>query len=98
VQLVREEIVNAKYNMDEWVDLAFGMGQRDPLDLNEEPMEGNDVDDQATTIVKLPQARENAQLLSDLVGQHSLEFSVLDVMQSFKDELNKIYISNINKQ
>ena len=26
------------------------------LDLNEESMKGNDVDDQTTTIVKLPQA------------------------------------------
>jgi hypothetical protein len=34
------------------------------LDMNEEPMEGNDVDDQPTPIVKLPQAREYAQLLS----------------------------------
>ena len=44
-------------------------------------MEGNDVDDQPTPIVMLPQAREYAQLLSDLVGQHSSEFLVVDVMQ-----------------
>ena len=33
------------------------------LDLNEEPMDGNDMDDQPTPIVKLPQAHEYAQLL-----------------------------------
>ena len=33
------------------------------LDLNEEPMERNDVDDQPTPIVKLPQAHEYAQIL-----------------------------------
>ena len=35
------------------------------LDLNEKPMEGNDVVDQLTPIVKLPQACEYAQLLSN---------------------------------
>ena len=38
-----------------WLDLAWG---RDPLslDLNDKSMEGNDVDDQPTPIVKLAQA------------------------------------------
>ena len=50
------------------------------LDLNEEPMEGNDVNDQPTPIIKLYQAREYAQLLSNFAMEHPLEFSVVDVM------------------
>ena len=48
VQLAGEEIVDAKYNMAELVDLAWGREIHLGLDLNEEPMEGNDVDDQPT--------------------------------------------------
>ena len=35
------------------------------LNLNEDPMKGNDVDDQPTLIVKLPQTHEFAHLLSN---------------------------------
>ena len=65
VQLAKEEIVDAKYNMAELVDLAWDnpFGFR----LNEEPIEGNDVDGQPTPIVKLPQVCEFAQLLSNYV-------------------------------
>ena len=45
VQLVGEEIVDAKYNIDELVDMAWGRKTHLDLDLNEEPMEGNDVDE-----------------------------------------------------
>ena len=55
VQLVREEIVDAKSNMAKLVDLTWGREIHLGLILNEEPMEGNDVDDQPTPIVKLPQ-------------------------------------------
>ena len=54
----------------------------------EEPIEGNDVSDQPTPIVKPPQIREYAQLLvPTFVAEHSLEFSLVDVMsmQSFVD-------------
>ena len=62
-------------------------------------MEGNDVDDRPTLIVKLPQTREYAQLLSNFVVEHALEFSVVDVMnmQFLMNKLNKMPISNINK-
>ena len=46
------------------------------LDLYEEPMEENDMDDSPTLIDKLPEAREHAQLLSNFVVEHFLEFSV----------------------
>jgi hypothetical protein len=48
-------------------------------------MKRNDVDDQPTPIVKLPQAHEYVQLLSKYVVEHSSTFSVVDVMnmQSF---------------
>ena len=36
------------------------------LNLNEEPTEGNSVNDHPTPVVKLPQAHEYAQLLSNL--------------------------------
>ena len=63
------------------------------------PMEGNDVDDQPTPIVKLAENSEYAQLLSNLIVKHPLEISVVDVtnIQSFMDKLNKMSISNINK-
>ena len=48
--------------MDELVDLAQGTKTYLCLDLNEEPIDGNDVDEQRTRIVKLPQAHEYAQL------------------------------------
>ena len=60
VQLVGEDIVDAKYSMIELVNLAWGREIHFGLDLNEEPIEENDVDDQATPIVRLPQAWENA--------------------------------------
>jgi hypothetical protein len=44
--------------------------------LNEEAMEENDVNDQPTPTVKLPQAREYAQLLSNFAVEHSLKFSL----------------------
>jgi hypothetical protein len=59
-------IVDAKYNMVELVDLAQGRKTHSSLDLNEEPMEGTNVDDWPTPIVKLPQACEYAHLLSNL--------------------------------
>ena len=63
VQLVGEEIVDAKYNIVELVDLAQDRKIHFDLDLNEQPMKGNDVDDHRTPIVKLPQAHEYARLL-----------------------------------
>ena len=45
-------------------------------------MKGNDVDDQPTPIVKLPQARAYAQLLSNFVVEHPLERSSVDVMST----------------
>jgi hypothetical protein len=69
------------------------------LDLHEEPIEGNDVDDQHISIVKPPQAREYAQLLSNFEVEHPLENLVVSVMnmQSLMNKLNKMSISNINK-
>jgi hypothetical protein len=68
------------------------------LDLNEEVMEGNDVDDQPTSIIKLPQACEYAQFLSRFAVEHPSEFPFIDVMnmQYFMGKLNKISIFNIN--
>ena len=66
VQLVREEIVDVEYNMAKLVDLAWGRGLHLVLNLNEEPMKGNDVDDQPIPIIKPPQVHEYAQLLSIL--------------------------------
>ena len=64
------------------------------LDLNEEPMEVNGVDDQPTPIVKLPQACEYAQLLSNFAMEHPSEFSVVNVtnIQSFMDTQRKCHI------
>ena len=80
--------------MDESLDLAWGREIHLGLDLNEEL-----VDDQPTPMVKLPQACEYAQLLSNFVVEHPSEFSVIDVMnmQSFMNELSKMFISHINK-
>ena len=45
VQLAGEDVVDAKYIMAKLVDLAWGREIHLGLDLNEEPMKGNDVDD-----------------------------------------------------
>ena len=45
MQLVGEGIVDAEYNMAELMDLAWYREIHLGLDLNEEPMKGNDVDD-----------------------------------------------------
>ena len=45
VQLAREEIVDAKYNMAALVDLTWGREIHLGLYLKEEAMEGIDVDD-----------------------------------------------------
>ena len=81
------------------MDLAWGRGIHLGLDLNEEPVKGNELNDQPSPMVKLPQAYEYAQLLSNFAVEHPLEFSVTDVMnmQSFMKELNKAQISHINK-
>ena len=60
--------------MVELVDLAKDRENHLGLDMNEEPMEGNDADDQPIPIDKLPQAHEYAQLLSNFVVEHPLEF------------------------
>ena len=65
-----------KYNTVELVDLTWGREVHLGLDLNEEPMEGNGVDDKLTPIVKLPQTCEYAQLLSTVVVEHSLSFQL----------------------
>ena len=62
MQLVEGKIVDVEYNNVEWVDLAWGRRTYLDLHLNEEPMEGNDVDGQPTQIVKLPHAHEYAQI------------------------------------
>ena len=43
--------------MSELVELAWGREIHLGLDLNEEPMEGSDVDDQSAPIAELPQPR-----------------------------------------
>ena len=77
VQLAREEIIDVDYNMVELIKLAWGREVHLDLDLNEEQMEGNDVDDQPIPIVKFPQACEYAQSLSNFQVKHSLEFFLL---------------------
>jgi hypothetical protein len=61
VQLAREKIVDAKYNVAELVDLTWE--KRNPFGFifDEEPLKGIDVDDEPTPIIKLPQAYEYAQ-------------------------------------
>ena len=66
MQLVGEDIVDVEYNMTELVDLAWGREIHLVFNLNEEPMKGYEVGDQPIPIVKLPQAHEYAQLLSNL--------------------------------
>ena len=56
--------------MVELVNLAWGRRIHLGLDLNKGPMEGNDVDDRPTPIVKLLQAYKYAQLLSNFVVEH----------------------------
>ena len=51
VQLAREEIVDAKCNMVDLVDLARDREAHLGSDLIEEPMQGNDVDAQLTSII-----------------------------------------------
>ena len=67
------------------VDLAWAREIHLGLDLNEEPMEWDDVDDCPTPIIKLSQAHEYAQLLSNFAVEHPSEFSIIIVknMQSF---------------
>ena len=63
--------------MGKLVDLAWGREVHMGLeDFNEELMKGNDVVDQLTPIVKLPQTCEYAQLLSNLIVEHSSSFEL----------------------
>lgn len=82
VQLLGEELFDAKYNMVELMDLAWGREFHLGSTLNKEPMEGNDVDNQPTLTFKLPQAHEYAQLLSKFIMQHPLEFLIVDMMNT----------------
>ena len=52
--------------MVEFMDFACSREIHLGLNLHEEPKEGNDVDDQPTSIIKLPQAHAYVQLLSNL--------------------------------
>ena len=52
------KIVNAECNVFELLELAWGREIDSSLILINIQVEGNDVDDQPTPIVKLPQARE----------------------------------------
>ena len=80
MQLVGERIVDAQYNKVELVALAWGREIHSGLELNEEPMDGNDVDDQPTPIVKLAQAHEYARLQLGFVVEHPSKFSIANVM------------------
>ena len=62
------------------VKLAWDREAHLDLNLNEEPMEVHDVNDQPRPIVKLSQAHEYAQVLSDFAVEHSPKFLVADVM------------------
>ena len=73
--MTKEEIVDAKHDMAELVDLARGREIHSGSDLNEEPMEGNDVDNQPTPIVKLPRAREYANYYQICSGASFRVFS-----------------------
>jgi len=99
VQLAGEAIVDVEYDMAKLVAFAWSRELYLGLDLHEELMKGNDVDDQPTPQVKLPQAHEYARLLSHFEVEYPLEFSIVDVMniQSFMNEFNKVSISNINQ-
>jgi hypothetical protein len=61
------------------------MGYRSPfgLKLNEEPMEGNIVDDQPTLIAKLSPTHEYAQSLLIFAKENSSEFSIVDIMNMY---------------
>ena len=74
VQFAREEIVDAEYIMIELVGLAWGTETHLGLNLNEEPMKGNDVDDQPTPIIELPQAHVMKGALSSFTVEHPLEY------------------------
>ena len=56
LQSASEEIMDVEYIMADLVDLAWGREIHLGLDSNEEAMKGNVVDNQPTTIVKLPRA------------------------------------------
>ena len=69
------DIVSEEMLIEEYVQLVqhgwiggFGMGYKNPFGFKCEwrANGGNDVDDKSTPIVKLPQAHEYAQLLSNL--------------------------------
>ena len=49
--------------MAELVDLTWGKEIYLGIDLSEDQREDNDADDQPTPTIKLPQARDDAQLL-----------------------------------
>jgi hypothetical protein len=93
------EEFDTKYIMAELVDLARGRGIHLGLVWIKRPIGRNDGDDLPTPIVKFPQPRGYAQLLSNFAVEHPLEFSLVDVMnmRSFIPKLNKLLISNINK-
>ena len=63
LQLVGGEIVDANHYKVGLVILAWSKEIHLGINLNEDPVEGNDVDDHPTPIVKLPQAHEIVQLL-----------------------------------
>ena len=92
----RRVIVDAeKYIMVELADLAWGRKVHLGLNLNEEPMEGNDVDDRPTRIFKLPQAHEYAQLLLNSTMEHSSKFCRCHEHVILYDILNNMSISHI---
>ena len=98
--LPREEIVDVEYNMVALVDLAWvrelHMGFRIS---NEESMEGNDVDDQPTPIVRLPQAGGLAQLILKYCRGTSFEALSFrcDELQPSMDKLCKMPLSHFSK-
>ena len=97
VQLVGEEIVYAKYIMVEMVNLAWDREIHLGLNLNEVPNGGEWCGWPSNTS---SQAFSSPWVWPITIKiKHPLEFLVVDVMnmQSFMDKLNKMLISNINK-
>ena len=84
----------------ELVDLARGREVHLGSQLNEEPMEKNDLDDQPTPIVKAPSSPWVCpNTIKFCTGAFFGGFSCrCDENAIFMDILNKMSISNINKQ
>ena len=102
MEMIREEIIELEFNIDELVDIALGTNFAQDFDLNVD-LDSVGVDDVAPPAIELSDAKRHASLLSSFfekLKKNSLYFGVSEIIsfQKLVGNLNKMTVANLGRQ